>query len=223
LTRLARYEFPFRFNETTRAYFDRLSQSETGTAASDLRAIVRDPPDVESARRVAARSALNNAILHTTCVATRLQAGHADNALPQSAQAVVNCRLFPGDTADSVRAQLVQALADPEIQVTLLGGGRPSPVTPLLPEVVSVVEKLCRERWPGLPILPSMDPWASDSAHLRRAGVPTFGVSGTFGELDFGNAHGADERLPVASFYEGVDFMYSLMKALTTDGGAAED
>jgi acetylornithine deacetylase/succinyl-diaminopimelate desuccinylase-like protein len=223
LTRLAQYEFPFRSNETTRAYFDRMSKVETGAVADDMQAVAQDPPDLDAAGRLAAGSVFNNAILHTTCVATRLQAGHADNALPQSAQAIINCRVFPGDTLEFVRSNLVQVLADPEIQLTPLGAGRPSPVTPLLPEVMAVVEKLSRQRWPEVPVLPVMDPWASDSARLRRAGIATFGVSGTFGELDLGNAHGANERLPVTSFYEGVEFLYSLMKALTENisaGGA---
>jgi acetylornithine deacetylase/succinyl-diaminopimelate desuccinylase-like protein len=222
LVRLSQLEFPFRSNETTRAYFARLSESATGAAAADLRATAQDPPDLEAARRVAARSALDNAILRTTCVPTRLAAGHADNALPQSARAIVNCRLFPGDAAEFVRDRLVEAVADPQIVVTPLGAGTPpSPVTPLMPEVVSVVERLSQERWPGIPVLPCMDPWSSDSAPLRRAGIATFGVSGTFGELDLGNAHGADERLPARSFDEGVEFLYALMKALTAPERAA--
>ncbi len=215
LVRLSKLGFPFRFNETTRTYFARRSAFAQGAIAADLRATAQEPPDLEAARRVAARAPLDNAILHTTCVPTRLTGGHADNALPQSARATVNCRLFPGDTTEFVRDQIAQALADLQIAVTPLGAGQPSPVTPLLPEVVGVVERLSRERWPGVPVLPCMDPWSSDSAPLRRAGIATFGVSGTFGELDLGNAHGADERLPVRSFDDGVEFLYSLIRALT--------
>jgi acetylornithine deacetylase/succinyl-diaminopimelate desuccinylase-like protein len=216
LTRLAQYQFPFRFNETTRAYFARLSRLETGTLAADLRAVAQNPPDLDAARRLSAESPYYNAILHTTCVATRMQAGHANNALPQSAEAVLNCRVFPGDTLETVRSNLVQVLDDPQIELTPLGSGRPSPVSPQLPEVMTAVEKLSRERWPEVPVLPVMDPWSGDSARLRRAGIATFGVTGTFAELDFGNAHGANERLPVACFNEGTEFLYDLMKILTT-------
>jgi acetylornithine deacetylase/succinyl-diaminopimelate desuccinylase-like protein len=214
--RLAQYRFPFRFNETTRAYFDRLSRLETGTLADELRAVAQTPPDLDAARRLAAESPYYNAMLHTTCVATRVQAGHADNALPQSATALLNCRVFPGDTPEWVGSSLVQVMDDPKIELTPLGPGRTSPASPLLPEVMTAVEKLSRERWPEIPVLPVMDPWSSDSVHLRRAGIATFGVSGTFAELDLGNAHGANERIPVASFDEGTEFLYDLMKNLTT-------
>ena len=208
LMRLTQYRFPFRFNETTHAYFERLSRLETGTLAAELRAVAQDPPDLDAARRLAAESPYYNAILHTTCVATRVQAGHADNALPQSATAILNCRVFPGDTLEWVRSSLVQVLDDPKIELTALGPGRTSPASPLLPEVMTAVEKLSRERWPEIPVLPVMDPWSSDSVHLRRAGIATFGVSGTFAELDLGNAHGANERIPVAAFDEGTEFLY---------------
>lgn len=217
LTRLSQYEFPFRFNETTRAYFDRLSKSKKGEVAADMRAVAKDPPDLEAAKRLAAGSAFHNAILRTTCAVTRMDAGHADNALPQSARAVLNCRVFPGDTLESVRNALIDAMADPEIELTPMGSGQPSPASPLLAEVMDPIERLCHEMWPGIPVLPTMDPWASDSARLRRAGIPTFGASGTFGEMDLGNAHGANERLRVDAFHEGVEFLYRLLKSLTTD------
>jgi len=144
-----------------------------------------------------------------------MEAGHADNALPQTAQAIINCRVFPGDTLEFVRQTLNDVLADPEIKLTPLGSGQPSPVSPLLPEVMDSIEKLSQEMWPQIPVLPVMDPWASDSARLRRAGIPTFGASGAFGEMDLGNAHGANERLPVDAYYEGAEFLYRLLKSLT--------
>ncbi len=143
-----------------------------------------------------------------------MQAGHADNALPQSASAVVNCRVFPGDALEWVRSTLAQVLDDPGLQLTPLGPGRTSPASPLLPEVITAVETLSRQRWRGIPVLVVMDPWSSDSVHLRQAGIPTFGVSGTFAELDLGNAHGANERIPVASFDEGTEFLHDLMRML---------
>lgn len=217
LTRLAGYEFPFRFNETTRAYFAALSKIESGPVAEDMRAVAMDPPDLDAAKRLAAASPYYNAILRTTCVATRLEAGHADNALPQSAQAIVNCRLFPSDTLEFVRGAIIDVLADPQIHVTALGMGRTLPASPLLPEVMGPIEELTREIWPGVPVLPVMDPWTGDSAQLRMAGVPAYGVSGCFGEMDLGNAHGANERLPVESFDQSVEFLYRLLKRLTGD------
>ena len=180
-----------------------------------MRAIAQDPPDLDAAKRIADSSPYHNAILHTTCVVTRLDAGHADNALPQSAHAIINCRVFPGDSLEFVRDSLIRALDDPGIQLTPLGSGLPSPASPLLPEVMDAIERLSHEKWPSVPVLPVMDPWASDSARLRRAGIPTFGASGTFGEMDLGNAHGANERLPVEAFNDGVEFLFRLLKSLT--------
>ncbi|WP_052300349.1 M20/M25/M40 family metallo-hydrolase [Opitutus terrae] len=214
LTRIASHSFPFRFNETTREYFRRIALTETGARADDLRAVAKDPPDLAAAQRLAASSVLYNSLLHTTCVATRLSAGHADNALPQSAEAILNCRVFPGDTAEFVRQTIEEVLADPKIEVIPLGSGRPSPASPLVPEVWAAVEKLSHARWPEIPVLPVMDPWSSDSAKLRRAGIPTLGVNGTFGDIELGNPHGANERLSIAAFDEGTEFLYELMKIL---------
>jgi acetylornithine deacetylase/succinyl-diaminopimelate desuccinylase-like protein len=214
LVRLSDSSFPFRFNDTTRAYFQQVSKAETGRAAEDMRAIAKEPPDLEAARRVATNSVFNNAILHTTAVATRLEAGHANNALPQSASAVINCRVFPGDTLESVQDALNRFLADPEIKLTPISTLRPSPVSPLLPEVVQPIERVAREMWPGVPVVPVMDPWASDSIPLRKAGIPTFGISGTFAD-DSSNAHGANERLSTEAFDQSVDFLYRLLKTLT--------
>lgn len=218
LMRLAKYQFPFRFSDTTREYFRRISESGSGAVAEDLRAVAKNPADLEAAKRLAENSALYNSLLHTTCVATRLSAGHADNALPQSAEAILNCRVFPGDTPEFIRDTLEDVLADPQIELIPLGSGRPSPASPLVPEVMAAVEKLCHARWPEIPVLPVMDPWASDSAKLRRAGIITLGVSGTFGEIDLGNPHGANERLLIDAFDEGTAFLYELMKTLGKPG-----
>ena len=187
---------------------------EAGPVAADMKAVAKDPPDLAAAARLAATSPYYNAILRTTCVATRTEGGHANNALPQSASAVINCRLFPGDTVEYVRGALAEILSDPGIAITTMGAGRPAPASPLLPEVMTAVEKLTAEMWPGMPVYPVLDPWASDSVYLRSAGMPAFGVSGTFGELDLGNAHGANERLPVDAYYESVEFLYRLVKTL---------
>jgi acetylornithine deacetylase/succinyl-diaminopimelate desuccinylase-like protein len=214
LARLSGRDLPFRFNQTTRAYFERMAALETGPLAADMRAVAKDPPDLAAAARLAAGSPYFNAIMRTTCVATRIEGGHADNALPQTASAVVNCRLFPGDSVEFVRDSLTEILADPGIAVSAIVPGRPAPASALLPEVMEAVEKLTQEMWPGMPVFPVMDPWASDSLSLRRAGFAAFGVSGLFGELDFGNAHGANERLPVDAYYQSVEFLHRLVKML---------
>jgi acetylornithine deacetylase/succinyl-diaminopimelate desuccinylase-like protein len=214
LARLSERDLPFRFNETTRLYFERMGAIETGQAAADMKAVGKDPPDLEAAGRLAAGSPYYNAIMRTTCVATRIEGGHASNALPQTAAAVINCRLFPGDTVESVRNALTEMLADPGIAVRTMAAGRPAPASPLMPEVMGAVEKVTHAMWPGMPVFPVMDPWASDSISLRRADFATFGVNGAFGELDVGNAHGANERIPVEAYDDSVEFLYRLLKAL---------
>jgi acetylornithine deacetylase/succinyl-diaminopimelate desuccinylase-like protein len=220
LARLAERELPFRFNESTRAYFERVAALETGPAAADLKAVAKDPPDLEAARRLSAGSPYYNSILRTTCVATRMEGGSADNALPQSARAVINCRIFPGDSVEFVRTWLTQALADPEITLATAGGGYQSPASPILPEVMGPIERLAGEMWPGIPVLPVMDPWSGDSAQVRRAGIPTFGASGVFSD-DNGNEHGANERISMGAYYESVEYTYRLMKMLAADAGNA--
>ncbi|MGE5295132.1 MAG: M20/M25/M40 family metallo-hydrolase [Solirubrobacterales bacterium] len=125
------------------------------------------------------------------------------------------------DSLEFVRDAITDALADPQIHVTALGMGRRTPASPLLPEVMEPIRKLSSEMWPGVPVLPTMDPWASDSTWLRRAGIPTYGVSGTFGELGLGNAHGANERLSIESFDKGVEFLHRPLRMLTAscEGG----
>jgi acetylornithine deacetylase/succinyl-diaminopimelate desuccinylase-like protein len=215
LSRLSAQGFPFRFSQTTQAYFERMSVAEGGATAADMKAVAGQPPDLEAAKRLADGSPYYNAILRTTCVATRIEGGHANNALPQTASAVINCRVFPGDSVESVRDTLTGIIGDREIAVTLMGANPPAPSSPMLPEVMTAVERLTAEMWPGVPVYPVMDPWASDSVTLRRAGVTTLGVNGSFGELDLGNAHGANERLPVNAYYEGVEFVYRLTKSLS--------
>jgi acetylornithine deacetylase/succinyl-diaminopimelate desuccinylase-like protein len=217
LARLAGRDFPLRFNDTTQAFFARASAAESGQTAADLQAVAKDPPDPDAARRLAAASPYFNSLMRTTCVATRIEGGSADNALPQSARAVINCRIFPGDTMEFVRTWLLETLADPEISIS--GGGRDasSPVSPLNPEVMSAIERICRELWPGVMVLPVMDPWAGDSLQVRRAGIPTFGASGVFSD-DSGNEHGANERISTDAFHESVEYIYRLMKVLSGPG-----
>ncbi|HTS13907.1 MAG TPA: M20/M25/M40 family metallo-hydrolase [Candidatus Limnocylindrales bacterium] len=219
LTRLQRYTFPFELNEVTRTYFEKEADIVGGQEGSDMKAILRSPPDEPAIERLS-KTPFYNSRMRTTCVATRLAAGHANNALPGFARAVVNCRIFPGHTPEEIQQQLVKILAEPEINVTELNssglGPRANPPSPLRPDVMQGLEKVVNEMWPGTPVIPVMDAGATDGAISRAAGIPTYGVPGVFIDLNDDRSHGRDERLPAASFYEGVDFYYRFIKTLTS-------
>ncbi|HEY3054564.1 MAG TPA: M20/M25/M40 family metallo-hydrolase [Thermoanaerobaculia bacterium] len=214
LTRLADYEFPVKLNEVTRAYFRRLADIEGGTLAADMRALA-DREDRAAAARVAQTPAYN-ARMRTTCVATRLDAGHADNALPQTAKATVNCRVLPGEDPEEVRSTIVRVLNDPAIEVTWIDKAKPSVPSPLSAEIMNPVEQVTSEFWPDVPVLPMMASGASDSLYLRNAGIPTYGISGIFGDINESRAHGKDERVGVKQFYDAVQFLYMLVKRLSS-------
>ena len=222
LDRLSRFDFPVRLNPITRAFFRQLAQQETGQVASDLRAVNGQTPDAKAVERLAVVP-LYNSSMRTTCVATMLQAGHAENALPQRAQATIQCRLLPGESPEETRATLARVLSDTLIRVTLPESPEISPASPLSPEVMGAVERVTAAMWPGVVVLPVMDPWSTDGARLRQAGVPVYGVSGIFYDIGDVRAHGKDERIGVQSFYEGVEFMYRLMKDLTGSGKDGKD
>jgi acetylornithine deacetylase/succinyl-diaminopimelate desuccinylase-like protein len=214
LSRLAAFDFPVRLNETTRMFFERMSRLEKGDVAADMRAVAATPTDARAAGRLAASSAYYNSVMRTTCVATELEGGHAENALPQKARAVVNCRILPQDSPQDVQAALVRVLGDPAIAVTQLAPPRPSPASPLRPDVVRAVETVTGDLWPGVPVLPVMSTGATDGLYLRNAGMPVYGVSGLFDDIDDVRAHGRDERMAVWAFFDGLEFMYRLEKAL---------
>jgi len=216
LARLADFEFPVSLNETTREFFERMSRVESGDLARDMRALAATPSEAGAAARLAAASPYFNALMRTTCVATRLQAGHADNALPQSARAVVNCRILPDHSPADVQRALVETLADERTSVTPLGSPSPSPRSPLQPAITEAVERITAELWPGVPVVPIMSTGATDGHYLRNAGIPTYGVSGLFDDVDDVRAHGRDERIGVQAYDEGLEFMYRLVKALST-------
>jgi acetylornithine deacetylase/succinyl-diaminopimelate desuccinylase-like protein len=213
LDRLSRHEFPVHLNETTRAYFERYAALETGQAAADMRAIAADERDLAAASRLSA-SPFYNAQLRTTCVATMLEGGHAPNALPQTARAVVNCRILPGETPEDTRATLIRVLSDGAIRVTPIESARPGVPSPLTPAILEPVERVTRRLMPGLPVIPQMDTGATDGASLRAGGIPTYGVSGVFLDMDDIRAHGRDERIMVKEFYDGVEYIYQLVREL---------
>ncbi len=215
LARLAAFDFPVELNEVTRGYFERSAtvQSDPKLAA-DMRAVARPTPDLAAAARLSASLPYYNAQMRTTCVATRLLGGHANNALPQMASANVNCRILPGTSPASVKAKLVEVLADPKIAVTFVGDATPSKPSPLRPDVMNAVESLTKQMFPGVVVVPVMSTGATDGLYLRNGEIPTYGVDGTFGDIDDVRAHGRDERVGVKQYFEGLEFQYRLIKAL---------
>jgi len=229
LARLQLFSFPAQVNEITRNYFDRASTLATGQAAADLKAVAKQPPDTAAVQRLSAVPYYNS-LLRTTCVATLLAGGHAPNALPQSARANVNCRIFPGEDPEEVRKTLEQIANDPKVKVSIVPqmdvGGKVMPVlavppSPLLPEVTQAMEKTLRIMWPGVPLVATMSTGASDGKFTRIAGIPTYGISCMFFDVNDNRAHGKDERVGVQDFYDGVEFNYMLIRELAQGRSSA--
>ncbi|HJQ21129.1 MAG TPA: M20/M25/M40 family metallo-hydrolase [Gemmatimonadaceae bacterium] len=218
LVRLANYDFPARTNAVTRGYFARTAQLMTGDLAADMRAVsTSEIPDSAAAARLSDRSPFYHAQLRTTCVATLLQGGHAENALPQSAQATVNCRVLPGTDLAEVERTIRRIVADSTIEVAALRPAVPSPPSPLAPDVERAIHVATRALWGALPIVPNMETGATDGLFLRNAGYPVYGVSGLFVDptiVEDNRAHGLDERIGVKQFYDQLEFTYRLLKVL---------
>jgi acetylornithine deacetylase/succinyl-diaminopimelate desuccinylase-like protein len=213
LDRIAAYEFPMRLNEITRAYFSRAAASEPDTIAARMR-MVGESGDTAAMRRLAAGSPWFNAVLRTTCVATRLEGGHANNALPQLAAANVNCRMLPDESPEHVLATIRRVVNDTAVQVTVTSPAVPSPPSPLVPEVLEPIDSITAAMWPGAAVVPSMETGATDGLFLRNAGIPVYGVSGVPLDDDDIRAHARDERIRVEAFYGGLEFTYRLVRAL---------
>jgi acetylornithine deacetylase/succinyl-diaminopimelate desuccinylase-like protein len=213
LTRLSRHTFPVRLNATTRAFFQNAAATQPPSIAADMRALARSE-DSAAARRLSAEVPYYNSVMRTTCVATRLFAGHADNALPQLARATVNCRMLPDDPADSVEAVLRRVLADTAIALSRIASPVASPASPLRPDIMEPVERLVAQMWPGAGIVPEMSTGATDGLYVRNAGIPVYGVSAVFERVDDIRAHGRDERIGVNAYHEAAEFWYRLVKLL---------
>ena len=218
LLRLADFEFPVQLSEVTREFFARSATTVEGQLAADMKAVAQTPDGAiappQAVKRLA-ESPYLNALMRTTCVATQMQAGHAENALPQTARVVVNCRMLPSDNAGTVREMIRQVVNDSNISITEIAPAKPSPPSPLTPEVFGAIERVTESMWPGVPAIPLMGTGATDGLFLRRAGIPTYGVSGIFSDVDDNRAHGRDERVGVRDFYEGEEFLYRLVKMST--------
>ncbi len=212
LTKISEYSFPVQFNDANRGMLTALAKIYGGATAGAINALLADPTDAKAYAAVAADPSLN-AILHTTCVATELAAGHATNALPQRATANINCRIFPGVSTEALRQVLVKVVDDPEIAVTIPNSRGPlAKPTPLTPEIMRPIEALTAKYYPGTPVVPVLQAGATDGVFLGDVGIPTYGVAGFFYDADLGHIHGLNERIGVKSLYEGRDFLFDLVK-----------
>jgi acetylornithine deacetylase/succinyl-diaminopimelate desuccinylase-like protein len=216
LEHLSNFGFPLKSNDVTAAYFKQMSKIETGPRKDDLAKAAEGSQ--EAMRRVAAASPAWNATLRTTCVATLLEGGHAMNALPQLAAATVNCRVLPEDSVAYVQSTLQKVVADEQVNVKVMGDPTAGPASPMRPELLKAVSSVTEKSWPGVPVVPIMVMGATDGRYLREAGIPTYGVQGFFFDRDDIRFHGRDERMGVASFYEGQAFLYELVKVLSKSG-----
>ena len=220
LQKLSQFDFPVSLNEVTKLYFERGANYESGATAAAMKAISANASDTKAAAPLANQPAYN-ATLRTTCVATMLEGGHAENALPQTARAKVNCRILPTESADAIRQTLVKVINDERISITPIREPKPSPPSPLRPDVMSAIERVTSEMWPGVAVVPTMSTGATDSLYLRKAGIAMYGTSGIFGDIDDSRAHGKDERVLVQSFFDGQEYLYRLAKAFTSSKQSA--
>ncbi len=197
---------------------------ESGQLAADMKAVAKQPPDLAAAQRLSAVPYFNS-LLHTTCVATLLSGGHAPNALPQTARANVNCRIFPGENPEEVHKALERVANDPKVKITIVPqltpDGKvvpvvPVPPSPLLPELTQAMENVLSVAWPGVPLVATMSTGATDGKYARIAGIPTYGISCMFFDKNDNREHGKDERVGVQDFYDGVEFGHKLMKELSS-------
>ncbi|MGC4035893.1 MAG: M20/M25/M40 family metallo-hydrolase [Chitinophagaceae bacterium] len=211
LVKFSKYNFPPQLNEITRSYFDKMSTLETGQVALDMKAVSQNPLDTAAISRLSA-SPYYNALIRTTCVATMLKGGHAENALPQSATAIINCRVMPGSKVNEIQNAIENAIDDKQVIVTTIREFKESPASSLNPAIMKRIEEVTEQLWPGLMVVPVMEVGATDGFYSRAAGIPTYAVSGVFIDVDDVRAHGKDERIGVKDFYDGMEYEYVLIK-----------
>ncbi len=225
LALLERTPFPVELNSVTRDYLLHMASVEAPPVAADIRAILATPPDPAAALRLS-RDTAYNSIMRTTCVATLLSGGHARNALPQRAEANVNCRILPGHSQEDIRLELVKLFNDPGLGVRYRSdsgelaehGSERKAMAPPPPraDIMNALRGISSKLWPGTPVIPEMEAGASDSIHTMMAVIPSYGVTGVAIDRDDVRMHGKDERVGVESFYAGVEFYYEFLVALTT-------
>jgi len=214
LDRLSQYAFPAQPNQIVRAYFDKAALAAPPALAADMKRVAAGNADAATYARLS-KTPLYNAQLRTTCVATELSGGHAENALPQTARAVVNCRMLPDAAPMDVERTLVRVIADTSVHLAPIDTAKPSPPSPLRPDVFNAIDAAVKAQWGAMPIVPEMETGATDGLYLRNAGIPVYGLSGIFIDINDVRAHGKDERILVSAFDDALDFTYSLIKRLT--------
>jgi acetylornithine deacetylase/succinyl-diaminopimelate desuccinylase-like protein len=217
LVRLETLKFPVTLTATTRASFTQFAAIDPGPQSADMRAVAKIPTDAAAAERLS-RTVRLNAQLRTTCVATLVSGGHAENALPQRARATIQCRMMPNDTAAHVQAALVSALDDPKISVTLDAPPIVSPESPPTPQIMNKAASVVHSMWPSVALVPTMATGFSDDRQTRNAGIPSYDLSGVWVDVDENRAHGRDERVGVREFDESVEYTYRLMKVMSQGG-----
>ena len=213
LNKISDHAFPTDLTATTRGFFARRADLETGQIQADMRAVGAGTQSADAIKRLSAQVE-TNVMLRTTCVATQFSGGHGESALPQRARATIQCRVIPGEPVADIQAALVGVVGDPKVTLTVLTPETLSPESPLSPTVVGAVAAVAKDMWPEVVVLPIMSPGASDSAFTRQAGMASYGVDGMFDDIDDSRAHGRDERIGVKAFGEELEFTYRLMKRL---------
>ncbi len=213
IKRIQAYRFPVRYNDMTRAYFEETGNQLGGELGDAMLRFARNPEDQGAADRLAIESSYVGTT-RTTCVVTMLQAGHAENALPQSATATVNCRIFPGVSVSEVEQALREVAGNDQVEFMILDDPTESPVSELREDVANAVGMAVHARYPDVKLIPIMESGGTDGMYFRKAGVPTWGVSATFMQPDEKYAHGLDERVPVKAFYDALDHWSIIIREL---------
>jgi acetylornithine deacetylase/succinyl-diaminopimelate desuccinylase-like protein len=219
LARIGAYEFPVMFTDATRIFFNQTAALRGGEIAAAIKALLANPNDAV-ADAIVSQNPEWHATLRTTCVATMIKGGVERSALPETVEANVNCRIWPGIPPEEILKTLQTVVGDPHVTMTL----RPATSTgkapvmapippPLTPEILEPARKVAARMWPGVPVIPAMSTGTTDARFITPVGIPTYGLSGMFHEADGGGVHGVDERLPVRSLYEGRDFLFDVVKA----------
>lgn len=221
LVRIADYRFPIGLNANSRLMFERAARLEHGQRAADMAAMANGVPDPAAAERLA-QDPYFNALLRTTCVATGISGGHAENALPRAASATVNCRILPGTEPQQVEARLREIIDDREIRIESIYDAKPSPPSVMPAALQESLESLVESFWPGVPVIPEMSTGATDGLFVRNAGIPVFGAAGWFMRIEDIRAHGLDEKIGIAEFHTGNEFWYRLLKTLSGEQGSSE-
>jgi acetylornithine deacetylase/succinyl-diaminopimelate desuccinylase-like protein len=217
LSNVGRFQFPVKLSEVTKSFFAQTARLETPKMGAAMKALVANPTDKAAAQIVAADEKYSS-MLRTTCVATMLSGGHATNALPQLAEANVNCRMYPTETAEEVRAALEKVVSDTAVKVLVKSQRPPSPPARMSAEIMDPVAKVTKDLFGNIPVIPTMSTGANDSRFFLTVGIPSYGVSGLFMDpTTDARAHGRDERMRIQSYFEGQEFLYRLTKLLASN------